>query len=138
MGVYWTFVVLLVSGCAFAAWRGGRTEHLVALTMAIAFGATQLGRLPAGMRYLSVNGLTVAIDCLMLGALLWIMLRSPRRWPITLVSLQAILVLAHVVRAVEPRYIALTYAIMTMTWPFIQVALLIYGAATSRRRSATI
>lgn len=135
---FWTFAGLLVSACFLATARGGRSERLIALLFVAAwFGSIAVER-PFIERYATLQIATMGIDLLLFAALLMIALTSQRYWPMALVSLQAIILIAHLVKLIDPHLIRAAYERMTIVWPMLQVLILIGGTILHARRQVRI
>lgn len=127
------FTVFFVS-CGYALWRGGAPERAVAVSFLVAGLATPLLDLPQVQRFYSVALGVLAIDLLLLAALLAIALRADRFWPLLVVSLQAIIIIAHLVKLADPELIRRAYAMMIALWTYPQLILLVIGTVRHRRR----
>lgn len=133
--IVWIFLALLCVSCLLALWLGGAPERLVAGIFVLAWLASKA--VPRSWRiFAQFETMTLAIDILLLVALLLIALKANRRWPMAMTSLQAIIVLAHLAKLVDPQLIRPAYAIMTWSWPFLQLLLLIIGTLLHARRVA--
>ena len=137
---FWTFAGLLVAACLLAAARGGRPERLTALLFVTAWIASIAVERPFAERYATLQTATMAIDLILFGALLAIALTSRRYWPMIVVSLQAVILIAHLVKIFDPLLIRAAYERMTIVWPMLQVIVLIAGTlihAQTRRIAPT-
>ena len=136
MTFFFIFVGLLSATCLFALWRGGGPERAIAALFSIAWLASIVTDSPKPLRYHGVEVNYLVIDSLLLVGLLAVSRRANRAWPVVATSLQALIVLAHVARAITPHEVAFVYMIMTAAWPFIQLFVLTGGTAFHWRRTA--
>jgi hypothetical protein len=127
------FTVFFVS-CFYALWRGGAPERAVAAAFLVAGLATPLLDLPQVQRFYSVSVGVLAIDLVLLAVLLAIALRANRFWPMLVVSLQAIIIIAHLVKLADPELIRRAYSMMIALWTYPQLILLVIGTVRHRRR----
>jgi hypothetical protein len=128
------FFTIFFAACGYALWRGGAPERAVALCFLVAGLATPLLDLPQGQRFYSVSVGVFAIDLLLLIALLAITLRANRFWPMLVVSLQAIIIIAHLVKFANPELIRRAYSMMIAMWTYPQLILLVIGTMRHRKR----
>lgn len=134
---FWLFLGLLALACLLAVLVGGRPEKLVACLFVAAWMASIAVERPFSVRYATLETATMAIDLALLFALLWIALTSRRYWPMALVSLQAIILIVHLVKLLDPLLIRAAYERMTITWPMLQVLILIGGTLVHARPRRT-
>lgn len=130
--VFWTSLVL-VAACA---WRwGGDPERKVAAMYLLAAIATLLVRPAVAIRYREVEVAVFVIDALLLLGLAVVAVRSDRWWPVCAAALQALTVLAHVGKVVNPDLWRYGYQLMAVwaAWP--TVGLLAAGVWSHRRRA---
>ncbi|MEA3031701.1 MAG: hypothetical protein QOG13_3026 [Sphingomonadales bacterium] len=128
------FFAIFFAACGYALWRGGAPERAVAACFLVAGLATPLLDLPQVQRFYSVAIGVFAIDLLLLAALLAIALRADRFWPMLVASLQAIIIIAHLVKFANPELIRRAYAMMIALWTYPQLLLLVAGTVRHRRR----
>lgn len=136
MTFFLVFLGLLSVTCLFALWRGGGPERAIAALFLVAWLASIATDSPVPVRYYGVELNYLVIDSLLLIGLLAVARHANRSWPTVATSLQALIVLAHVARAVNPHQLAYVYMIMTAAWPFLQLLVLIVGTALHWRRTA--
>jgi hypothetical protein len=129
------FFGLLSAACLFAWWRGGGPERAVAAMFLIAWLVSVLIHSPTPRQYHGVEIQTLAVDTLLLVGLLAVSRRANRAWPVVATSLQLLIVLAHLARALNPFQFPFVYMVMVVTWPFIQLLILIAGTAFHWRRT---
>jgi hypothetical protein len=134
---FWLFLGLLVLACLLAILVGGGPERLVALLFLTAWLASMAVERPFSVRYATLETATMVVDLLLFVALLWIALTSRRYWPMALVSLQAIILIVHLVKLLDPLLIRAAYERMTIVWPMLQVLILIGGTLVHARTRKT-
>ena len=132
------FLGLLLAACLFAWWRGGGPERAVAALFFLAWLVSFLIHKPLASHYHGVEIPMVVMDMLLLVALLAISRRANRVWPVVATSLQALIVLAHVARALNPFQFPYVYMVMVVIWPIVQLFVLIAGTALHWRRTVTL
>jgi hypothetical protein len=131
------FLGLLLAACLFAWWRGGGPERAVAALFFLAWLVSFLIHTPSARHWQVVEIQTMVVDILLLVALLAISRRANRVWPLVATSLQTLIVLAHLARAVNPVQFPFVYMVMVVAWPIVQLFVLIAGTALHWRRTAT-
>ena len=105
-GVIWICLAGLIM------WRGGRPERLAAGALLAAWLAT-LALSTDTEAFVRANpgwGI-LAVDSWQLAVLVWIALWADRRWLTTAAGFQAIAVMVHFVGLVDPRIMAISYAV---------------------------
>lgn len=121
------FVLLLITAC-FLAWRiGGAPERVAAATFASAWIASVLLERPRSGRFFEVWGPIFAIDLVLLTILLALALKANRYWPTVIVAMHILLMIAHLIRALDPSLVREAYGLMTWIWPYLQLIVLIWG-----------
>ena len=120
--------------CIYALWRGGGPERFVTLAFMLAALGTALFNLPASQRFYSVAIGVFAVDVVLFLALLVIALKADRFWPLLVVSLQAVTILAHLIKFADPDLIRRAYSIMAAVWSYPQLILLVVGTARHQAR----
>ena len=130
--IIYAVALTLVTVCAYLL--GGRTSR-IATTMYLA--AQLFSMLCAGNAYHRFESGLMLSDLVLLGGLIWLILRTTQTWPVACGTLQLLTVLGHLARLVEPRTPRLAYAIMVQwtAWPALLV--LIAGIWLDRRAGRT-
>ena len=127
------FMLLTFGISSYALWRGGAPERWVAvlfllgmiLSMAISIAMPPTPRgFQAGI---------FCVDALMLCAMVAVMLRARRYWPIAVAAMQLLSVMGHVIKLVDPQVMTVVYWITSAFWALPQLAILAIG--TTRHRS---
>ncbi|WP_404333600.1 hypothetical protein AB2M62_10710 [Sphingomonas sp. MMS12-HWE2-04] len=138
LSLFLCFAALIVFACGLAWWRGGAPERAAAGMFLIAWLASIATDGPTATRYRGVQINYLLIDFALLLGLLMLARFANRRWPVLAASLQMLIVLAHVARALSPHQVALVYMIMTTVWPYVQLFLLLGGIVLHWRRTAIL
>lgn len=133
-----SFWLLLVVACVYAQRRGGLPERVVAAQLLTAAVLTVLCRAGVSIRYSSIDLGVVLIDALLLIGLITVAVSVDRAWPIPLTSLQAIAVLGHFCKLVNPELWRLGYALMTTAPAYPAVILLIVGTYRHDQRARPV
>lgn len=133
-----SFWLLLVVACVYAQRRGGLPERVVAAQLLTAAVLTVLCRAGVSIRYSSIDLGVVMIDAFLLIGLIAVTVSVDRAWPIPLTSLQAIAVLGHFCKLVNPELWRLGYALMTTAPAYPAVILLIVGTYRHDRRARPV
>jgi hypothetical protein len=128
------FLACLLGACCYALWRGGAPERIVAGLFLTAWVASIVGDFPFAARFFTVAPAVLVIDGLLFAALLAVALRADRYWPMAVVSLQVIILLAHLMRVLDPELIRRVYSILINLPVYPQLLLLAAGAARHRQR----
>ncbi|MEN3972113.1 hypothetical protein WJS89_05475 [Sphingomicrobium sp. XHP0235] len=127
--LYFTILAIV---CAFAIWRGGVEERIVAVTSIVA----SLGSLwiipPIDLRYGRTEMGVMAIDLAVLFVYIALALRSRRYWPLWVAGIQLTTSLSHAIKAVNVDLLPAAYAVAAQFW--VYPILLILFVATLRRR----
>lgn len=137
LALFVAFIGLLLGGCLYAFWRGGGPERAVAWMFLAAWAISTTITMVTGLRYHQLAYFTLTIDILLLIALLAVTRRANRVWPVLVMSLQVLIVLAHGARVINRHQLYIVYIVMTEFWPYLQLAALIVGTALHSRRVAT-
>ncbi len=121
------------AGGGFALWKGGREERLLAAALLIENTLSILIQSPhagTGPRYVSL-----AMNLVVLALVLYVAFTSNRRWPLLVSALQILSILTFVTRIIDPTIGVWAYVTVDITIGFGMIATVVYGAATSARRS---
>lgn len=132
------FTLIWLFSCSYAIWRGGAPERLVAGLFLLALPLTVLLYSLAPTRDGPSWGV-LAVDMMLLAALLPIAWRANRLWPITMAGMQLILVLGHVLTLINPRSLPpILYWLTSAFWAYPMLALLVIATVRHRGRVRTI
>lgn len=124
------FIILLISSCGYALWRGHRDERIVAIVNIVATLATVLAISPLNVRYKGVESGLFLIDLLVLGSFVFVALRSHRFWPLWVAGLQLTSSTAHLMKAIDEHLLPVAYAAAAALWSY--PILIILAVATWR------
>lgn len=119
-----TFAYLVAYGGQTGLW-GGTLQvgaSLVSLVIAIAFSGSRLA-----------PSLLASVDFALLGAMLWLALRSTRRWPIWVAGFQVNVVAAHVSIWIVPDWRGDLYYAMITVWAIPILLVMTIGTSLDRR-----
>lgn len=127
------FLLLLFGVCAYALWRGGQPERLVAAVFLL--GAVLSGFVQGPQwQWRGVEIGILTIDATMLVLLVWIALRADRYWPIAVAAMQVLQVVGHLLKLADPRMLPLLYWISNVVWAYPMIAVLGLGTLRHRNR----
>lgn len=117
------YFLLCLALLAYAWLRGGAPERTAATLWLVAFLATVFSYSAMPSRFRSVEIGPMIVDVVTLAALVVLMIRADRFWPIPLVSLHAVGTAGHFVKMLAPDTIRLSYAIMSafLAYPILLV-----------------
>ncbi|MDV3456023.1 hypothetical protein RZN05_03445 [Sphingomonas sp. HF-S4] len=136
--LFLAFALLVGIALGFAWWKGGMPERIASGMFLIAWLVSMATDSPYAIRYHEVQLNYLLIDFTLLVGLLLLTRATRRRWTVLAASLQSLIVLAHLARAISPHQWALVYMIMTTIWPYLQLLVLIGGTVTHWRRTAVL
>lgn len=128
------FNVMLALSCGYALTRGGPPERIVGGSLLVAAAATALSFSPFASRFLGLETRVLAIDVILLAILTMVAVRADRGWTLVIAGLQLATVGAHVVKAITPQMIGVTYALMIAMWSYPILVVLAMGTWRHRRR----
>ncbi|MDO7841830.1 hypothetical protein [Sphingomonas immobilis] len=97
------FLIWLTMCCGLAALVGGAAERRAAALLVLAYVASFIAaRIRAHSQYTAVYYDAWIIDLLLLIALYVLAIRSTRFWPMWLVAIHVLAVIAHLLRVIDP------------------------------------
>jgi hypothetical protein len=134
--LYLGFWLIALTFTAAMAAIGGRTERWAASMM---FAAAVFTPFIGGLqnsRWRAPQLGVLAVDMVLLAALLTLALRSSRFWPLTLTSLQLLAVMTHPALWIDRTILPFGYAFMQGFWAYPMMAVVTLGAWRGRRRSS--
>lgn len=132
-----TFWTMLVAVAAYASARGGGVERSAAAMLLGAAIATVLVRSDAALRYSSIETGVLTVDALLLVGLIAVAVHSGRWWSIALATLQAVTLLGHLGKRLDPDLWRLGYAIMITAPAYPGLIALAIGTWQHRRAERT-
>ena len=128
------FIPLLAAVCAYAWWRGGADERVVAATCAIGTLATLLFVSPLRQRYAGVEEGLMLVDLAVLAGFITVALRSKRFWPLWVAGLQLTTSLGHILKGVDQDLLPRAYGAALQFWSYPILVILAIGTFRSHRR----
>lgn len=128
------FNALLLGSCFYALLRGGAPERIVGGLLLAAYAATLLSYSALATRFDHVEMAVLAVDAILLCALVTVALRADRLWPLFVAGLHIATVGAHLIKFFDLNMIRVTYAVMIAAWSYPMLALLAIGTWRHRRR----
>lgn len=131
-----TFWTMLVSVGVYAYARGGSQERATAAMLVGAAVGTVFVRSAAALRYSAVEVGVLTIDVVLFVALVVMAARSGRGWSIALAVLQAVTLLGHLGKRLDPDLWRLGYAIMVTGPAYPGLVALAIGVLQHGRRCA--
>lgn len=127
------FWLLTLFGCLFAMLFGGRDGRW----FVILFLGCVLLTIPAQLAgsWHATQIWLMLVDTLLLGCLIWLMLRSTSYWPIWAAASQLMTVLTHVVTMMLPGFSDRIYAGLSTVWVLPLLLFTIIGIDLDRKAS---
>lgn len=121
------FIPILFAVCAYAWWRGGQDERIVALTCLAGTAATLLVISPLRQRYASVEGGLLVVDLAVLAGFIAVALRSKRFWPLWVAGLQLTTSIGHVLKGIDQDLLPRAYGAALQFWSYPILIILVVG-----------
>jgi hypothetical protein len=115
--------------CVLALWRGRFDERSAAFCYLVDWLLTRLAYIVSGQAEVVVLG----IDTALLGALLWIALRTRRFWPLFSAAFQLLAILTHLARLADTNVSLWAYLTAELVWSYLVIGAIGYGAWTAPR-----
>jgi|SRR5579884_1002341 len=128
------FRALLVASCGYALWRGRSEERIVALVCIGATIASRFAFSPLNVRYSSVETGLLLIDLAVLGAFIFVALRSARFWPLWAAGLQLTSSTAHLMKAIDETLLPVAYGAAIALWSYPILIILAVATWRGQRR----
>ncbi|WP_093086203.1 hypothetical protein [Sphingobium sp. AP50] len=127
------FWILMLMTCAFAICFGGREGRMLVVIIV----AAALLSIPAQLAgsWHATQLWLMMVDVGTLGALVWLMLQSPRYWPIWAAACQLMTVLTHVVTLLLHSFSDRIYAGLNTVWVIPLMLFAIIGIELDRKAS---
>lgn len=117
--------VSMISTAALSIWRGGWAERTVAFGMAVSSIATavfQDTHHPSSPQWADLT-----VDLIYLALLIWVALRSNRRWPLFAAAFQLVAVVIYFARLADWRVGARAPFLAGGVWSFLILFAVIFG-----------
>lgn len=119
------FLFLMSASFVYALVRGGPSERAIAVIMVISALSTPLVAHSYAQRFHGSESGIFAVDTVTLLAIIVVLLRSDRFWPIWTTAFQLLTVLAHLGPLIRTRNIAIPFAVIEEIWGYVIFAQLI-------------
>lgn len=117
----------------FAIVGGGASERVGALILMAAAACSRLIRPSHGV-FAAVPPGVLGVDAALFVSLIALAIKAPRRWTLTLATLQGLVLLGHTSKAVDPNLWALGYWLLVIPPQTIGIAVLFWGTLGHRLR----
>ena len=120
------------TGGAFALWKGGRAERMVAVALLIENTNSILIQNPHAAnapRYVSLG-----MDLAVLSVILYVAFTTDLRWALLASALQILSMLTYVARIIDPTIERWAYITTDIGISFMLMVTVVYGAALHMRR----
>src|SRR5690242_9158384 len=128
------FIPLLAAVCAYAWWRGGSDERIVAATCLAGTAATLLAVSPLHQRYAGVEEGLMLVDLAVLAGFVVVALRSERFWPLWVAGLQLTTSIGHLLKGVDQDLLPRAYGAALQFWSYPILLILAVGTYRRHRR----
>ena len=128
------FIPILFAVCAYAWWRGGADERIVALTCLAGTAATLLVISPLRQRYAGVEEGLLLVDLAVLAGFITVALRSKRFWPLWVAGLQLTTSLGHLLKGIDQDLLPRAYGAALQFWSYPILVILVVGTYRRHRR----
>lgn len=120
------FNLLMFGTCFYALWKGTRDARIISVTC---LAASTVTFLVAG-KYSGVETMILAVDLVVLGAFLYVAMRSDRFWPLWIAGFHVTTIFGHVLRMMSSDLVPIAYAVALRLWAYPE--LIILGVAVWR------
>ena len=132
--VFWGLTALC---CGYALLRGGAPERIGAAIIILGSALTVALGSAWAHRFEHVETGIVAVDVAVLLGFVLLAVFSDRFWPLWVSALQAIVVLTHLARALEPNLMPWAYGVALAIGVYPMLLLVALGTWRHRKRMAT-
>lgn len=119
------WVAALLGVSAYALWRGGRVERIVAVANVVAWCASML--VQNRHNWVDPQWGVFAVDVAFLGVLLWFVVRSERIWILPAAAFQLLAVITHAGILADKGVRALAYLVALSAWSYLVLITLAVG-----------
>ncbi len=127
---------LMFTSVAFALWRGGLPERIVAISFFVADMLTYATLPPLATRFRQVDPAILTIDLILLGVLAALALRANRYWTLCICGLHLASIYAYLTRIFDPGMDREALRFLLAYGAYLQLAVLVVGAERHARRLA--
>jgi len=128
------FLLLLVVSTVYALWRGGAPERIGAAVVLGGTLASFFAVSGAHARWLNLETGLLIVDATMLAAILILVVRANRLWPIPMAALLIVQVAGHFLKTLDPHIYPFLYWLTSSLWSYLILAILIVATRNHRRR----
>lgn len=128
------FLILLVVSTGYAFWRGGAPERIGAAVVLGGTLASFFAVSGARARWLNLETGLLVVDATMLAAILILVVRANRLWPIPMAALLIVQVAGHFLKTLDPHIYPFLYWLTSSLWSYLVVAILMVATRNHRRR----
>lgn len=128
------FGPLLLAVCAYAIWRGGRDERIIAATCLAGTAATMFVISPLQQRYAGVEEGLLLVDLAVLAGFITVALRSKRFWPLWVAGLQLTTSIGHLLKGIDQDLLPQAYGAALQFWSYPILLILLIGTHRRHRR----
>lgn len=128
------FYTSLVTVSAFALWRGGTDERIVAIVCLLGAIATHWLISPMAERFRSVESGVMIVDLFVFVGFLAVALRSYRFWPLWVAGLQLTTALGHLLKEFNSQMVPQAYGAALQFWGYPILLILAIGTWRAYRR----
>ncbi|MBQ1500284.1 MAG: hypothetical protein IIZ38_18405 [Sphingomonas sp.] len=128
------FLILLVASVGYAFWRGGPPERIGAAVLLGGTLASFFAVSGAHARWLNLETGLLIVDAAMLAAILILLVRANRLWPIPMAALLIVQVAGHFLKTLDPHIYPFLYWLTSSLWSYLVTAILIVATHNHRRR----
>ncbi len=122
----WTAAMLAVA--AFALWRGGWAERTIAFGMVVDSIAS--GILQNKRDWGAPQWADLAVDIVYLIVVVWVALKSDRKWPLWAAGFQLVSVVIYFARIADMHVGALAPYLATVIWSYLILIVIVIGTLT--------
>ncbi len=120
----WTVAIILV--CAFALWKGGRAESIVAVAYMAAWLITLI--VEDRWHWGNTQWNVLAVDIALTVLLAWLAMTTGLNWLLFAAGFQLLGVVTHIAVIVDPGFLAKTYIWGLIIWSYLAISALAVGA----------
>lgn len=128
------FLLLLVVSTVYALWRGGAPERIGAAVVLGGTLASFFAVSGAHARWLNLETGLLIVDATMLAAILILVVRANRLWPIPMAALLIVQVAGHFLKTLDPHIYPFLYWLTSSLWSYLILVILIVATRNHRRR----